>query len=480
MGAVLAVDLGTTGLKAAAFAEDGAVISEARRTRAVLFGPGETAEQDPDEEWALQKAVTLEVLANCTEPIDAVVVTHQRGTFAPCREDGEPIGNYIVWMDRRGVAECARLERVVGADAYYDRLLQPIQPYSGLSKMMWLEERSEPAPKYLPAQAVFASRLTSAEPACDPSSASFLAPWRLDAGVWDDDICAAAGVPTARLPRVLPSISVIGGVSARAATETGIPAGTPVVLGGADGQCGAIGAGGIRPGVVTVNVGTATGVQAFCATPLRHPGRVLNTAAHALPGVFEMEGHTQSAGATLDWLLRLLWHATDPGEMVAEARIVPVGADGILFLPMFNGLSAPVRDAGASGSIRGLRLRHSRGDIARAMFEGLAFEARWLLDSLRQATPPVERVVLIGGLSRSDWWAQLLSDVMGLPVARVETHDAALTGAACLARLALDQDWLSMLHERDAFEPRAAESSAYEAIYQSFVMAVMRGGERHE
>ncbi|MCC6313911.1 MAG: hypothetical protein IT337_07840, partial [Thermomicrobiales bacterium] len=406
------------------------------------------------------------------EPIGALVLTHQRGTFAPADATGRPLGDYIVWMDRRGAPICDRLERELGID-YYDRLLHPIQPYTGFSKMIWLEERGHAAPRYLPAQSVHIARLTGAAPACDPSTASFLGPWRPDAAVWDEAMCIQFGMPPERLPTVLPSTTIVGELGDEVARELRLPKGLPVVLGAADGQCAALGAGCTRPGLVMINVGTATGVQAFCATPQRHPTRALNTAPHALPGAFEMEGHTQAAGAAIDWLRALLGNPT-PEELVRMAQAAPPGADGVVILPTFNGVSAPVAIPRAAASIHGLHLRHGPAHLARAMLEAICYEARWILGSLESAVGPTDAVVLVGGFARSPRAGQMMADILGVPVQRAETDDAALTGAARLGRMALGLESDDLVRMHDAFEPNPELKEVYDETFARFISAIAR------
>ncbi len=220
-----------------------------------------------------------------------------------------------------------------------------------------------------------------------------------------------------------------------------------------------------------INVGTATGIQAFCATPLRHPARALNTAPHALPGAFEMEGHTQASGAAIDWLRSLLGDPT-PEELVALAASVPPGADGVVVLPTFNGVSAPIAMPRLAASIHGLRLRHDRSHVARAMLEAICYEAKWILGSLELAVGPTDEIVLVGGFARSRWTAQLMANVLGIRVLRAETEDAALPGAARLALKSLGHDGEGLVRFRDELIPDPAAHAAHVGAFETFVQLV--------
>lgn len=470
MTSVIAVDLGTTGVKAAAWDATGEIVADAYRRRGITQGEDGSVTQGVEETWTLQTEVVRAAARACPTPPAALVLTHQRGTFAPADTSGQALDDYIVWMDRRGVPVCDRLHQALG-HTYYDRTLMPIQPYPGFSKMVFLEEHGQAAPMYLPAQSIHASRLTGAAPVCDPSTASFLAPWRPGPGGWDEMICGQFGVSVSKLPEVVPSTTVVGHVHDQIAGDLGLPSRLPVVLGAADGQCAALGAGCTVPGRIMINVGTATGVQAFLTEPLPHPDRTLNTAPNALPGAFEMEGHTQASGAAIDWLRTLLGDP-GPGQLIALAETTTPGANGVTILPTFNGISAPISRPRAAASIHGLRLDHGPAHLARAMLEAVCYEARWLLRSLEVAVGPATEIVLVGGFARSRWTSQLMADVLSLPVSRTTHDDAALTGAARLALMALDRPSEHLVRYRMRLQPNPATKTAYDDGFDRFVRLV--------
>lgn len=464
MSGIIAIDLGTTRVKATYFAEDGTPVATAARNRTVDFTPDGFATQDAELGWQLQCEVVREVATS--GDVAAIVLTHQRGTFAPADLKGNALGPHIVWMDRRGLPIVAEIEERLGT-AFYDRFWLPIMPYTGLSKMIWLERNGASAPLYLPSHTIHACRMTGAAPVSDPSSSSFTGPWDIRANAWDEAFCAEIGLPVSSLPSVVPSTTIVGEVLREVAAELGVPAGTPVVLGAADGQAAAAGVGCTRPGVIMVNVGTATGVQAFLTEPRPHPDRALVTAAHALPGCYEMEGHTQAAAAAFDWLTRIMGVAT-PQEMIALAQQAPAGADGVEIMPTMNGISAPISRPDAAGSFHGLRLRHGREHLSRALIEGLCLEVRWIAESLERAVGPQERIVLAGGLAQGDWFAGILASVLKRPVTRV-TSDPAMSGIAVLAATALGRSTDNYVRYGGTVAADAALAATYDDIYHRFV-----------
>lgn len=240
----------------ATLCNDGVPVATAARNRSVDFTDSGLATQDVELGWQLQCEVAREVAAEGIAP-DALVLTHQRGTFAPADSAGRALGPHIMWMDRRGLPIVAELVKRFG-DGFYDRFLLPAMPYTGLSKMLWLERNRAGAPLYLPAHAIHAVRTTGGVPVCDPSTASFMGPWDIRNSRWDTEFCGLVGLPSEKLPAMVPATTIVGELSRAAAAELGLKLGVAVVLGAADGQAAAVGCGCTEPGVMMINVGTAS------------------------------------------------------------------------------------------------------------------------------------------------------------------------------------------------------------------------------
>ena len=476
MSILLTIDLGTTGIKAAVWGEDGLPLSRAYRGRQVERGPDGSAEQSPEENWRLQNEVAREAVAAAGRPVSAVVLTHQRGTCAPANEAGEALGNYVVWMDRRCLAVCDRFRAELGDAAYYDAFLHPIQPYVGFPKLVWMEETHPGAARYLPAQSIHIARMTGESPVTDPSSASSLGPWDQRNHRWNTDMAERFGLPLDRLPPVTDSPCIVGELMPGVAAEMGLQPGTPVVLGSADGQAAALGAGCKNPGDIMINVGTATGVLAALHSPVPHPSRAMNTSPHALPDLFEMEGHTQSTGASFDWIRKILGDLT-PAETIALAQESTHGANGVVVVPTFNGVSTPVPIPRAKGRIIELTLDHTRADLARSMLEAVCYEIRWIHESLVEAVGYGDHYIVTGGMSRSRWWTGLLATILGVPVIRLAAEDATLAGCAWIGRVALGESTEGIVRYGDLVEPDFGVAAAHEPAYSRFVSALMRQKE---
>ena len=403
--------------------------------------------------------------------------------------DGEPLTNLIVWMDGRGLAQVDRLNAIIGAAEYYETSGHPIVPITGVSKILWLQQE---APQlwdrieFIGApQTQFLRWLGCDRALVDVSSGSYLFPNDIREREWSAAIADALSFPLEKLPALVPSTEIVGELGKKAAVEMGLPTGIPIVAGGGDGQCAAAGSGIIEPGYVMVNIGTATGVQVYLAEPKFDVRRTLNCAAHVIPGAWEMEGHTQASGTVFRWF-RDEFAATevqqaeessqDAYDLLADqASEIPAGAEGLIFFPTFNGSTAPIIDPYARGALLGMNLSHTRSHIIRAMLEGISFEIRWMLDTMKEADVSVDVVRLAGGGSKNDTWNAIHADIFNRPVSVIKNPEAALVGAAMCATVALGaypnfQDAAqSFVEVGETIEPQSKNQAVYQKSYDRYV-----------
>ena len=241
----------------------------------------------------------------------------------------------------------------------------------------------------------------------------------------------------ALFPPIRPSGGVVGGLRPAIAARVGLAAGLPVVLGGADSQACALGAGVVAPGPVSEMAGSSTCLNAAVAAPL--DVLAVTHYPHVIPGPFTTETGINTTGAAVAWLAGLLYggrtsrpRAADFALLDAEAGAVPPGSDGVVALAVLG--DGERTDPNLRGAFVGLSLRHGRGALARAVLEGVAFAIADQLDLLRQGGAPVTELRVSGGDTRLGTWNRIKADVLGIPV-RTIPGDAAVTGVAMLAGL---------------------------------------------
>lgn len=432
---ILALDLGTSGCKAALF-DDGRHVSGAAVPLATNHpGPG-LAEQDPDAWWDALISVTRSTLAAAggAGP-DALAVTGQSDSLVALDGDGLAVRPCLLWMDGRGAEALDRgVARVGEAELQRRTGLRPGRNFTA-PKAAWLaanEPEAYARTRWLvqPKDALVA-RLTGTV-VTDPSSASRTLLFDVGRGAWSEDLVAAFGLDADRLPPVQPSDAAAGTISATAAQALGVAAGTPVAVGGADRAVEALGIG-LGGTETMVSTGTATGVVRAMAPGSAMDDPAVISPCHVIAGERLAILSQPTSGTVLDWLTELLLGDREAVEaLAAEAAASEPGAKGVVVLPHLMGARSVRWNPDARGVIAGLNLGSTRGDLARAVIEGVSFEVRACLARLDAALGPTDRLLLAGGAHRAPLWASTLIDVTGVPGVRFADRDAALVGAMLL------------------------------------------------
>lgn len=409
---IVGVDLGTQSLKA--------VACDAQ-LRAVRAATRPVGDRDPR---AWERALGEAVRALGATAVDALAITGQLDGCVPVDRAGDPLGDALIWQDRPADAPVGDRARVWAIAA------QVADP-SHLAPKIALRRG---AARYHTPTTFLTARLCG-RAVIDPALASTTMLYDLAARAWSPELLAMFGVDAAALPELAAAEAIAGGLDARGAALTGLPAGTPVVVGTGDDFANVLGAGVSEPGRAIVTLGTAEVVGALADALVRDPhgpGDPL-VETHAFPrgDRYFVENPGWLAGGAVKWAMRLLGVA-DEAEFDALAASVPLGASGVTFVPALAGAMAPVWRPNAAGALHGLRAHHDRAHVARAVLEGLACASRDVVDRLAAMGLPSREVVVVGGGARSATWLQLRADLLGLPHVALAVTDAAPLGAARL------------------------------------------------
>ena len=275
----------------------------------------------------------------------------------------------------------------------------------------------------------------------NPSDASITQLLDIETGDWDDWLLMLAGIRREQLSPLHPSGVAFGKLTAEASAATGLPAGLPVINGAHDQYCAAVGMRVTRPGSVLLSCGTA---WVLLAVPDdlavgRRSGMALS--CHAVPGRWGAIRSLGAVGTSLDWLVDNIWSDHEgaiPEDRSALYQAVNAaaarsgsGAHGLIFCPLAGGHAGSY--GLAQGGFLGLTLTHGRGDLSRAVMEGVACELRWALDEIRAAGMMVDELTMVGGAARSPVWPQIVADVTEVNVSVPAITEAASWGAAVLA-----------------------------------------------
>jgi sugar (pentulose or hexulose) kinase len=440
MDLLLGLDVGTTAVKGLAWDASGRPQVLAAHPVSLLTQQPGWVEQDAEELWQAVVKVCHGIIRRLPARgrICAVSLSTQGGTTIPVDAKLNPTHNAFSWMDERAAAESATTSRELGDQWVYATTGWTLYTGSALNIIPWFRkncpESFAKTSRFLFVNDFILARL-SGELCMDPSNAGITQLYNLANNAWDERLLEHAGVRLDQVSPIHPSGMVTGGLTAAAASATGLPAGIPVVNGAHDQYCAALGTGVTRPGEVMLSCGTAWVVlvvppgfsQAFqggmCVSP------------HAVPGLWGGIRSLAGVGASVEWLLEQLWpDLHDPAgryqALNQAAAASPAGARGLTFTPLSGGHL----ESGelANRGLLGLSLNHTRGDIARALLEGIALELNWTLQEIQQGTP-VRRLKMIGGAARSPIWPQIVADLTRIPVDLPSIPEAASLGAAMLA-----------------------------------------------
>ncbi|MCK5577898.1 MAG: xylulokinase, partial [Planctomycetes bacterium] len=301
---------------------------------------------------------------------------------------------------------------------------------------------------------------------------------------WSAELLKELDIPLEWLPPCSESTEVTGKISAEVARITGLKTGTPVVGGGGDQAAGAVGSGIVKPGVISITIGTSGVVFAFSEKPLYDPAGRVHTFCHAVPKKWQVMGVMLAAGGSLQWFRNNLGQAemaaakkknVDPYEiLIGNTRDIPPGSEGLIFLPYLSGERTPHADPDARGLFFGLTLKHTRAHMTRAILEGVCFGLRDSLEIIKELGVPINEIRLAGGGARSIIWSQMLADILNNEIVTVDPAEGAAYGAALLAGIGTgvyqdaNQACQTTIKTTSRFKPNAANVKKYNKYYDLF------------
>jgi xylulokinase len=372
------------------------------------------------------------------DDIAAIGLTGQMHGAVVLDRAGEVLRPAILWNDQRTGPECDVIREALGG---VERLVAITgnDALTGFTapKLVWIRDH-EPdiwariAHVLLPKDYV-RLRLTG-DFAIDKADGAGTILFDLAARNWSAEILGALEIDPAWLPPTFEGPAVTGSITKDAVEATGLRAGTPVVAGGGDQAANGVGVGAVAPGVVALSLGTSGVIFAATDRPLFEPRGRVHAFCHAVPDRWHMMSVMLSAAGSLRWFRDAVAPGMAFGELVASAAEVPVGSEGLIFLPYLTGERSPHPDPLARAAFVGLTVAHDRRHMTRAVLEGVAFGLRDGLDLMTQAGMPGPREIRAsGGGTASPLWRQILADVLGAEIATVNTTEGAAYGAGILA-----------------------------------------------
>ncbi|HYE12667.1 MAG TPA: FGGY-family carbohydrate kinase, partial [Patescibacteria group bacterium] len=352
---LLAHDLGTSGNKATLFTSEGALVKSIVYSYEVNYFNSNWAEQDPNDWWKAVCTTTQEILKDIdNNQVAAVSFSGQMMGCLCVDKNGEPLRNSIIWADQRAVKEAGDIADKIENERFYRITGHRISPSYSLQKFLWIKN-NEPEVyastyKMLNSKDFIIYKLTN-QFVTDYSDASGTNILDLNTYKWSEELIDLTGIDGDKLPELRKSTDMVGGVTAKAAAETGLAVGTPVVCGGGDGLCASVGAGCTKEGTAYSIVGSSSWISLTTEKPIYdHQMRTFNW-AHIVPGYVAPCGTMQAAGVSYSWLKNQICTSEareaeekgiSPYELInMEIEKSPAGANGLLFLPYLLGERSP-------------------------------------------------------------------------------------------------------------------------------------------
>lgn len=474
--AILSIDTGTTSIRGVLFDTRGTSIGMVQVDNPPVYFPDGRVEQDP---CAWRRAL-LHILTTCEEKarqasrdIIAISLTSQRSSVIAISQEGEPLFPAIMWQDVRTASLCAAMAEF--KPFVYGRTGLPISPVFSAIKMKWLKEVQpdiyERSHKLIGIQDYLMYLLTGRF-VTDRSLASRTNLFNLDTLEWDDDLIHLFGIDRSKLCDLVHPGEAVGGLAQALAAETGLSTGIPIISAGGDQQCAALGMGLLSLDGVVANTGTGSYVIGYADHPIHDPKMRLFCNVSAVPGMYVLEAAGLTAGVIYRWFTEQFYKQEEgarfaasgvasngaasfgavlpakPGTTVsgctdlydrvnAEASAAEPGAGGLLFLPYFKGSGAPAWNPNAKGTFYGLTLSTTRGDMARAILEGIVADMAENLSLIETLSGPKQNVIAAGGLTRLPEYNQIQANLFGRPVTCASESEATALGAFISAAVSL-------------------------------------------
>lgn len=484
----IGVDVGTTGVRAIAYTEEGTNVCSSEAFYPLLTPHPDWAEESPLQIYeAIEQVVrkTADQLRYKNKELAGVALSTVMHSFAGLDDMKEPLMDMQTWADSRSTGIVRKMKKNPElCRSFYERTGCPIHACYPLAKIIWLRENQPELfkqMKYVGSLKDYIFYNMTGEWVIDKSAASTSGMYNEHTLDWDDEILAYAGVTKDYMPPVV-STTYSHPLTDEAAAAMHLPKGLPVVIGATDGVLVNVGIGAVEPGQLSGTIGTSGALRMLTKEPMTDP-QMRTWCYNLTDDMWVAGGAINNGGMILRWVRDKICHYggsalenldIDPYDlMTMKAEHVDAGADGLICLPYFTGERAPYWNSELRGMFFGFSLNHSRSHMIRAVMEGICYSLNSVMQALKEFGE-VKDIRVSGSFTKSRLWIQILSDVLNQPITLPDNSEGAAFGAAVLGFISSGKmksiaDTAHLVHPRRIYTPQEENREVYDELYDIFV-----------
>ena len=492
---ILSFDIGTTSIKAGLVnPKDFNVYSKISVKSEIKYPKSGWAEQDPDTLWRQISNLSQRLLDSTgirQDNVSGIVFTAHMAGVLPVDSDGYPLRDIIIWLDERAAGlpreVWSGFLRIQGYNIF--RLLKFLRYTGGapsktgkdpLSKIVWIRENERDiynkTSKFLDVKGFLIYRSTGAiVTSHDEAHLTWLADARHNKAYWSDALLKDYSLRKGLFPQIRDSIDIAGELNLEASKDLGLNPGIPVLVGAGDLSTAAIGSGAIDDKEPHIYVGTSDWIAAHLNRMKVDISHYIGSLLSGIPSKYLLIAEQEVAAGALEWGMKLFDFSEKEYESVEEAiNNTPPGANNLLFFPWFYGERSPIDNPSVRGGLINFTFTHDKGDILRAIMEGVAFNIRWAYFYFQKIVGYKDQIKIVGGGALFDTWCQILADILKIKVIRMmDPENAGLRGAATIAAVGLGfykgfGDAVSRYRIDKVFIPNDKVSKIYDGLFNEF------------
>lgn len=479
---LMGLDIGTSGVKALLLSKNGEVISTATESYPLDTPKSGWAEQNPKDWWkAVVKVINKMINENNVDPNDiaGLSLSGQMHSSVFLDENMEVIRPAILWSDTRTEQQCKEiLNKAGGLENLIKKVSNPALEGFTAPKILWLKQNEPKNYKkvnYVLMPKDYIRYKLTGNINTEVSDAAGTLLFDVKKKEWSKELANLLDIETNILPPVIESVEIAGKINKSTSQISKLKEGIPVVAGGADNACGAVGSGIIKEGRVMVSIGSSGVVLAQTNNPTADSKGRIHLFNHTKPNSWYMMGVMLSAGVSFNWLKNSLFdESMDYEKLNKKAEAIAPGSEGLIFLPYLYGERTPHNDANARGVFFGISGRHKQGHFIRSVMEGVTFGLKDSLRLIKDQDVKVKEIRAIGGGAKSRVWQQILADIMGQNIKLLNVEEGPAYGAAIIAGVGVgifesfQNVSENIIKVEDEITPIKENVKTYEKYYQIY------------